>query len=63
MELVRVDEEIEEEAWSILEAHADKDWSYVDGTSFALMARERATDAFAFGRHFHQRGLRVVPEL
>lgn len=61
VELVRIDEELEEEAWSILESHADKRWSYVDATSFALMARERLTVAFSFDRDFAQRGLALVP--
>lgn len=61
VELVRIDEELEEEAWTILETYADKTWSYVDATSFALMAREGTVDAFAFDQHFFQRGLRVLP--
>jgi predicted nucleic acid-binding protein len=60
-ELVRVDESVEEQAWSILESHADKSWSYVDATSFALMERERITEAFAFDHHFAQCGLTLVP--
>jgi predicted nucleic acid-binding protein len=61
VEIVRADQEIEEEAWSILEDHGDKAWSYVDATSFALMAREDVDEAFALDRHFRQRGLRVIP--
>jgi uncharacterized protein len=57
IELIRVEEPVEEEAWSILEAHADKQWSYVDATSFALMEREGIDTALAFDRHFAQRGL------
>lgn len=61
IELVRVDAELDDSAWSILTAHHDKDWSYVDATSFALMAREATDEAFAFDRHFAQRGLRTHP--
>jgi predicted nucleic acid-binding protein len=61
IEVARVDEQVEEQAWSILESHADKSWSYVDATSFALMERERITEAFAFDHHFAQRGLTLVP--
>jgi uncharacterized protein len=57
IELIRVEELVEEEAWSILEAHTDKQWSYVDATSFALMEREGIDTALAFDRHFAQRGL------
>ncbi|MGH2879513.1 MAG: type II toxin-antitoxin system VapC family toxin [Solirubrobacteraceae bacterium] len=61
IELIRVDPEVEQEAWSILESHTDKEWSYVDATSFALIERERLDAAFAFDRHFTQRGLNVLP--
>lgn len=61
IELIRVDQALEDEAWGILESHQDKLWSYVDATSFALMERERITTAFAFDRHFAQRGLELLP--
>lgn len=61
IELIRVESQIEHEAWSILETHTDEEWSYVDATSFALIDREGFTAAFAFDRHFAQRGLKVLP--
>jgi predicted nucleic acid-binding protein len=60
IELVRIEEAVDEEAWSILVSHADKPWSYVDTCSFALMEREGTAEAFAFDRHFVQRGLTLV---
>ena len=62
IELVRLEREVEETAWRILEAHDDKGWSYVDATSFALIDRDEGGEAFAFDVHFGQRGLRVHPE-
>jgi predicted nucleic acid-binding protein len=62
IETVRIDEPVERDAWSILESHADKRWSHVDATTFALMEREGITEAFAFDHHFAQRGLRLVPD-
>ena len=62
IELVRLGAEVEDEAWEILESHADKRWSYVDATSFALIERHGGGEAFAFDTHFSQRGLRVWPE-
>lgn len=62
IELVRLDEDVEGDAWEILERHDDKRWSYVDATSFALLEREGGNEAFAFDAHFGQRGLRVLPE-
>jgi predicted nucleic acid-binding protein len=61
IELIRVEPEVEREAWSILETHTDKEWSYVDATSFALIEHEGFTAAFAFDRHFAQRDLSVLP--
>lgn len=61
IELVRLEAAVEGEAWSILERHGDKRWSYVDATSFALIERDGGGEAFAFDAHFAQRGLRVLP--
>jgi uncharacterized protein len=61
IELVRLEPEVEDEAWGILERHGDKRWSYVDATSFALLERHGGEEAFAFDTHFAQRGLRVLP--
>jgi uncharacterized protein len=61
IDLVHLDQPLEERAWEILEGHEDKRWSYVDATSFALMERDDASEAFAFDAHFAQRGLRVLP--
>lgn len=61
IELIRVGEEIEEEAWQILESHGDKKWTYVDATSFALMRREGTSEAFTFDQNFAQRGLQMLP--
>lgn len=61
IELVRVERDIEEEAWEILERHEDKRWSYVDATSFALIGRDGGGEAFAFDAHFAQRGVHVHP--
>lgn len=61
IELVRVEDGLENDAWAILEQHRDKRWSYVDATSFALIERDGGGEAFAFDAHFSQRGLRVLP--
>ncbi len=60
-EFLRVSEEVEDAAWEILAAHEDKDWSYIDAVSFALMEREGIGVAFAFDDHFRQRGLATIP--
>jgi predicted nucleic acid-binding protein len=59
--LVRVESGIDDDAWAILEQHRDKQWSYVDATSFALIERDGGGEAFSFDADFAQRGLRVLP--
>jgi predicted nucleic acid-binding protein len=61
IELVRLDQQVEDDAWAMLESHSDERWSYVDASSFALIEREGNGEAFAFDAHFAQRGLRVLP--
>ncbi|MGZ5323846.1 MAG: type II toxin-antitoxin system VapC family toxin [Solirubrobacterales bacterium] len=63
VELIRVEEELEDEAWAMLESHPDKGWSHVDATSFALMEREGSSEALTFDRQFAQRGLQPLPGL
>ncbi|HEY5220405.1 MAG TPA: PIN domain-containing protein [Gemmatimonadaceae bacterium] len=45
-------------AW--LERFHDQDFSLTDGVSFALMKRERLTEAFAFDRHYLVAGFRLL---
>lgn len=45
-----------ERAWKILAKYADKDFSFTDCTSFALMERLKIKTAFAFDAHFRQFG-------
>ncbi len=57
--IVRVQSEDEQAAWQIFQRYADKDFSLVDCTSFAVMRRLRIPRALAFDRHFQQMGFRV----
>jgi len=50
----------EKEAWGILKAYNDKEFSYTDATSFAIMERLKLKAAFAFDVHFKQYGQFVV---
>lgn len=59
----RVSEEDEKEARRILEKYGDKDFSYTDATTFALMARLSFDLAFAYDRHFAQYGVRTQEDL
>lgn len=46
----------------ILFKYADKDFSYTDAVSFAVMERLEIEVAFTFDRHFVQFGFKVLPE-
>ncbi len=52
--------EIVETAWRIFKTFADKEFSFTDCTSFALMERLRVRTAFTFDEHFQQYGQFVV---
>jgi predicted nucleic acid-binding protein len=52
-----VDEQI---AVEIISHHADKEYSYTDATSFAIMERLGIRRAFSFDRHFEQYGFELI---
>jgi len=51
---LRVSEAIEQTAKAIFVRYDDKDFSFVDCTSFALIDHHRINHAFAFDAHFRQ---------
>lgn len=59
-ELLEVEEAMRRQAWEIFQRYADKAFSFVDCTSFALMAHAGLEQAFTFDRHFTQYGLKTV---
>ena len=54
--VVRVDEAVEKEAFEWLRRHDERVYSFVDATSFALMRRQRLTEALAFDSDFSAAG-------
>jgi len=56
LEVVRVDEELEAEAWAWLRVHDERPYSFVDATSFALMRKRGITEALAFDGDFAAAG-------
>lgn len=49
-------------AWQVFHDYADKDWSFTDCASKAVIEQLGITTAFAFDKHFRQFGtLSVVP--
>jgi len=61
-EIERVSEEDEKKAWQIILRYKDKDFSYVDATSFAVMERLGISDAFSFDEHFEQYSFNRLPK-
>jgi predicted nucleic acid-binding protein len=53
-----------ERAWKIFEQFSDKEWSFTDCASKAVMQSSGITTAFAFDHHFKQFGeIIVVPAI
>lgn len=59
--LVEGSPEDRDRAWEIFRGHPDKDWSFVDCHSFAVMDRLGIQTAFAFDDDFRQRGFETIP--
>lgn len=54
----RISRKIEIHAWEIFKTYLDKEFSYTDCTSFALMESKAIQHTFAFDIHFEQMGFR-----
>ncbi|MBI5190832.1 MAG: type II toxin-antitoxin system VapC family toxin [Nitrospirae bacterium] len=59
--LYRVEAEEEEAAWALFTKYSDKQFSFVDCISFAVMHSLKVKDALAFDKHFRQAGFNMVP--
>ena len=59
--IIKVLQTDEEKAWDIILKQKDKDYTYTDATSFAVMERLGIKKAFAFDKHFEQYGLQTLP--
>ncbi len=59
--IVSVKDEDEETAWEIFLKYKDKDFSYTDCTSFAVMQRLKIDTAFSFDSHFQSMKFNTVP--
>jgi uncharacterized protein len=61
VEVVYIDQSIDNEAWALLEARLDKEWSLVDASSFIVMKRFGLSQALTTDHHFTQAGYIRVP--
>lgn len=60
IEIVRLDPEIFEQAFSLFKHHTDKAWGLVDCVSFVVMRELGVTDALTYDQHFVQAGFRAL---
>jgi predicted nucleic acid-binding protein len=56
VEVIHVDEAIETDAWRWLRGRSQREYSFVDATSFAVMRRRRIREALAFDGDFNAAG-------
>jgi uncharacterized protein len=56
LRVLRVGQDDEHDAWEWLRHHDEREYSFVDATSFALMRRLAIREAFAFGDDFAAAG-------
>lgn len=61
LEMTRILPEDEKRAWSLFIGQKDKNYSFTDCTSFALMRRLGIDTVVATDRHFRQAGFRQEP--
>lgn len=54
--LIHVGQDVEDDAWQWLRRHDDREYSFVDSTSFAVMRRRRLREALAFDGDFAAAG-------
>jgi len=56
-----VNQVILDKAWKIFEKFSDKDFSFTDCSSFAVMEILKINEAFSFDKHFEQYGFIRLP--
>ena len=59
--LVSIKSEDEERAWQIFLKYKDKDFSFTDCTTFAVLDRLKLGTIFTFDRHFYTGRFLIVP--
>ena len=57
--MVSISDEVRSAAFELFKKYDDKDLSFTDCTSFALMKRLKVQTAFTFDGHFQQVGLMI----
>jgi predicted nucleic acid-binding protein len=61
VKVINIGEKIWQAAWEIFVRYDDKDFSFTDCTSFAIMRQLGLINAFAFDHNFEQAGFVMLP--
>jgi uncharacterized protein len=61
IEIIHINAEFDAEAWSLLKARIDKNWSLVDASSFVIMTTYGMKEALTTDHHFTQAGFVQLP--
>jgi uncharacterized protein len=59
--IVKITDELISNAWDIFDKYDDKEFSFVDCSSFAFMKKHNIKKAFTFDNHFKQFGFEIIP--
>lgn len=59
--LVYLDEKIHRDAWTFYKKYRDKDFDFIDATSFVFCQKRGIKEALTLDRHFSQMGFKIYP--
>ena len=59
-QIFHITPELHEEAFQLLQARPDKNWSWVDAASFVVMRQNQITQALTTDHHFEQAGFEAL---
>ena len=59
--IIKINDEIFDEAWKLFKTYRDKLWSFTDCTSFIIMKKINIKTAFSFDKHYKQAGYEIMP--
>lgn len=62
VEIIYLDKELDTATWKLLKARIDKEWSFVDASSFVVMSTYGIQEAITTDHHFTQAGFIRLPQ-
>lgn len=61
VEMIFLDEKTQQEAWALFKKYKDKDFDFIDATSFVVCRQRGIKEVITLDRHFAQMGFKVHP--